>query len=62
MEFEPVEAIMPGIITCNFAAAQDHVGEIELEIRVIKERERSTITTLSFKKCPRWVLIELVYF
>ena len=62
MEFEPVEAIVPETVTCNFAAARKHVGEIELEIRVIKERERSTITTLPFKKCPCRVIIELVYF
>ena len=62
MEFEPVEAIMPKTVTCNFAAAKEDVGEIEREIRVIKERGRCTITTLPFKKCPCRVLIKLVYF
>ena len=62
MEFEPVEATMPKTVTCNFAAAWEHVEEIEREICVIKERGRSTITTLPFKKCPRRVLIKLVYF
>ena len=52
MEFEPVETIMH----------EDHAGETEHDIRVIKERGRSTITTLPFKKCPRRVIIELVYF
>ena len=37
MEFEPVEAIMPKTVTCNFAAARKHVGEIERDIHVIKE-------------------------
>ena len=62
MEFEPVDAIMPETVTCNFTAAREHVGEIERKIRVIKERGRSTITTFPFKKCPCRALIELVYF
>ena len=62
MEFEHVDTIMPETVTCDFAAAQEHEGEIEREILVIKEQGRSTITSLSFKKCPRGVIIELVYF
>ena len=37
MKFEPVEEVMLGNILCNFAAAQEHVEEIECEIQVIKE-------------------------
>ena len=52
---------MPKTITCNHAAAQEHVGKIELEICVIKEQGRSTIKTLPFKICPCQVIIELLY-
>ena len=58
MEFEPVQIIMPETATCIFAAAREHVGDIEHEIHVIKERGRSTITNTPFKKCPHRVIIE----
>ena len=53
---------MPKTVTFNFAAVQEHVGQIEDEIRVIKERGRSTSTTLPLKKRSCWIIIELVYF
>ena len=42
MEFGPVEDIMPENVTCNFAAAREHVGDIEREMHIIKEQGRST--------------------
>ena len=62
IKFEPVETIMPETVTCNFSEAREHVGEIEHEIRFIKERVRNNIAILPFKKSLNRVIIELVYF
>jgi hypothetical protein len=43
MEFEKLKDLLPNI-ALNTTAAQEHVGEIERKIRVIKERARGTIS------------------
>ena len=52
MEFEKLRPLMPHV-ALNTTAAQEHVGEIEQKIRVIKERARGTFNTLPYKKIPR---------
>ena len=61
MESEHVAKKLPQVI-CNFAAAREHVGEIEREIQVIEERGCATLNTIPFKKVPRRVITEIVYF
>ena len=43
-------------------AANEHVGEVERRIRIIKERARGILATLPFKKLPRFMIIHLVHF
>jgi len=45
----------------NVTAANDHVGEVERSIRTIKERTRTTIHGLPFKRLPKLMIQELVY-
>jgi hypothetical protein len=45
----------------NVTAADDHVGEVERSIRTIKERTRTTIHGLPFKRFPTLMIQELVY-
>ena len=60
MEFKKLKTLMPHV-ALNTTAAQEHVGEIELKIRVIKERARSTLNTLPYKKLPKRMVIELLH-
>jgi hypothetical protein len=58
-EFECIrEHISP--INLNTVAADGHVGEIERSIRTIKERNRSTVHGLPFKRLPRLMVREIV--
>ncbi len=52
MEFEKLRTMMPHV-ALNTTAAREHIGEVEREIRVIKERARSTFNTLPYKKLPK---------
>ncbi len=61
MEFEKLKPLMPHV-ALNTTAAQEHIGEIEQKIRVIKERTRGAFNTLPYKKLPRIMVIELLYF
>ena len=47
--------------TLNITAALEHVGEIELRIRVIKERCRGIICTLPHAQRPRIMLSYLLH-
>jgi hypothetical protein len=49
-------------VALNTTAAQEHVGEIERKIRVIKERTRGMCNTLPYKKLPKMMVIELLHF
>jgi hypothetical protein len=49
-------------ITLNTVSAEEHVPEIERQIRTIKERARSVITMLPFERYPARMIIELVYY
>ena len=61
MEFEKLVHLLPNV-TINTTAAQEHVGEIEMKIRVIKERVRGTMNTLPYPQLPRLMTIELMHF
>ena len=62
-EFEKIKPDLREIgINLNTTAANEHVPQIERQIRVMKERCRATRHTLPFKIIPLLMLIELVYF
>ncbi len=61
MEFKKLVDLLPNVAT-NTTAAQEHVGEIEQRIQVIKERARGTMNTLLFFQLPRLMIIELMHF
>jgi hypothetical protein len=61
MEFEKLVDLLPNV-TINTTAAQEHVGEIERKIRVIKERARGTMNNLPYPQLPRLMTIELMHF
>jgi hypothetical protein len=61
MEFEKLKDLLPNIVL-NTTAAQEHVGETERKIRVIKERARRTISTLPYKMLLKLVIIKLLHF
>ena len=61
MEFKKLVHLLPNV-TINTTAAQEHVGEIEMKIRVIKERVRGTMNTLPYPQLPRLMTIELMHF
>jgi hypothetical protein len=61
MEFKKLKTLMPHV-ALNATAVQEHVGEIEWQIRVIKERARVTLNTLPYKKLPKLMVIELLHF
>jgi hypothetical protein len=61
MEFEKLKDLLSNI-ALNTTATQEHVGEIERKISVIKERARGTINTLPYKMLPELVIIELLHF
>ena len=62
-EFAPIRNDMASMsITLNVTAANEHVPQIERQIRVIKERVRAIRHSLPFKYIPGLMLMELVYF
>ncbi len=61
MEFEKLKDMLPNV-TLNTTAANEHVGEIERMIRVIKERGRGTINMLPYETMPKLMVIELMHF
>ena len=61
-EFENIRRKMPGISTPNTTAADENVPEVEEKIRVIKERSRTTWSTISLNKTPGRTVIEMTLF
>jgi len=61
MEFEKLADLLPNVII-NTTAAQEHYGEIERKIRMIKERARGMVNTLPYPQLPRLMTIELMHF
>jgi hypothetical protein len=60
-EFDKVENIV-NMVKINTTAARKYVGDIERNIRVIKERSRAIVSNLPYKILPRQVIIHLIYF
>jgi hypothetical protein len=61
MEFEKLKDKLPNVIL-NTTAAQEHVGEIERKIQVVKERARCTTSILPYNILPKIMIIELMHF
>ncbi len=61
MEFEKLADLLPNVVI-NTTVAQEHVGEIEQKIQVIKERARGTMNTLLYTQSPKLIIIELMHF
>ena len=61
MDFEKLRDKLPNV-TLNTTVAQEHVGEIERKIRVVKERVMSTMSILPYKLLPKLMIIELIHF
>jgi len=60
MEFDCIRNdVLPSRL--NVTAADDHVGEVERSIRTMKERARTTIHGLPFKRLPKVMIQALVY-
>ena len=61
-QFEPLRGNLAELgILLNTASNDEHVPEIERQIRTVKERTRSIYCTLPFNKMPRRLIIEMVY-
>jgi hypothetical protein len=61
MEFKKLRDKLPNVIL-NTTAAQEHVGEIERKIQVVKERARSMMNILPYKLLPKLMIIKLMHF
>jgi Reverse transcriptase (RNA-dependent DNA polymerase) len=57
------ECIRYDILPCglNIVTADDHVGEVERSIRTIKERVRTIIHGLPFRRLPKLIVKEMVF-
>jgi hypothetical protein len=60
-KFDKVDNIV-NMVKINTTVAREHIGEIECNIRVIKERSHAIVSDLPYKILPRQVIIHLVYF
>ena len=61
-QFEPLRGNLAELgIVLNTASNDEHVPEIERQIRTVKERTRAIYCTLPFNKMPRRLIIEMVY-
>jgi hypothetical protein len=60
-EFEPLRDEVPEV-RLNITAADEHIPDIERQIRTMKERARAVRSTLPFKRLPARMIIELVHF
>ena len=59
-EFEPVKELVP-LVEINTTAAREHVGLIERQIRIIKEKTRASSSQFPLENIPVMVLIHCVY-
>jgi hypothetical protein len=60
MEFESIRNnVLPSRL--NVTAGNNHVGEVERSIRTMKERARTTIHGLPFKRLPKLMIQALVF-
>jgi hypothetical protein len=61
-EFEPMRGDLQGIgIQLNVVSNDEHVPEVERQIRTIKERTRCVYNTVPFKRMPSRMVVEMVH-
>ncbi len=60
-KFEKLRVMIP-ILVVNTTVAKEHAPEVERHICLIKESRRGILNTRLFKKMPRIILIELIYY
>ena len=61
-QFEPLRGDLAEMgIQLNTISNDEHVPEIERQIRTLKERTRAIYCTLPFRKIPRRLIIEMIY-
>ena len=61
-EFEPLCTDLKLLgIELNTTSRDEHVPEIERQIRVIKERIRACLNSLPFKCLPKIILVDMLY-
>ena len=53
---------LSGRTVVNTSAAQEHVAEIERQIRTTKERCRAIVSTLPFEILTKLIVTNIVYF
>jgi hypothetical protein len=58
-EFEKLQDYSP-MLALNIPAANDHVGNVERRIRVIKEQSRGILCTMRYPRLPQNMLIHLL--
>ena len=59
-QFEPLRGNLAELgILLNTASNNEHVPEIERQIRTVKERTRAIYCTLPFNKMPRRLIIDV---
>jgi hypothetical protein len=62
-QFEHLKTKLTGMgITANTTSRDEHVSEIDQEIRMIKEQVRCVLCSLPFKRIPTRMMIKLVYY
>ena len=61
-QFEPLRRDLAEMgIQLNTVSNNEHIPEIECQIRTLKERTRAIYCTLPFHKVPRRLIIEMIY-
>lgn len=61
-EFKPMKSEISEMgLTLNSTAANEHVPQIESQIRVVKEQARCICHTLPFKFIPLLMIVEMIY-
>ena len=64
-EFKPLEEMMHekyGSPKLNLASANEHVPDIERQIRVVKERTQAVVYSMKFNQIPEKILNNIVLF
>ena len=60
-EFEPIRyGLLYLFITLNTVSCGEHILEAEQDVITVKDRVRSFLTTISFRKVPDCMIIEII--
>ena len=63
LEFKPLEQLvkeLPQVPELDLAAKEEHVGDIERNTRLVKEKFRQLRHTLLFLQIPRFIIVQMV--